>query len=150
MCYGHSVIVYLIVVRLVLGPPIGGALYSRFGFRGPFIFGIIFAWVDLLGRLVIIERKDALKWGHDPHNPSGLPGNGGETAISSPNPQDQRGEKVDPNSTEQGETNINPEGGQPAPRKPLSQVAVLLRLAKSPRAVAASMISLIYGYVYAH
>lgn len=52
--------------RALAAPPIGGVLYGRFGFRAPFIFGIIFAAIDLLGRLLLIERKDALKWGHDP------------------------------------------------------------------------------------
>jgi hypothetical protein len=51
----------------LLGPPLGGTLYGRFGFRGPFIFGIAVTAADLVGRLLIIERKNALKWGYDPH-----------------------------------------------------------------------------------
>jgi MFS family permease len=132
------------VIRLVLGPPIGGALYSRFGFRGPFIFGIIFAFVDLLGRLVIIERKDALKWGHDPHNPSGLPAEVREAATSPPSGQEKSDGRADSSPTN-GETNVNVEDGQPAPKKSLSQIAVLIKLAKSPRALAAALVSLIYG-----
>ena len=54
------------VFRMLLGPPIGGALYSRFDFRAPFVFTIIITVVDLIGRLLLIERKDALKYGHDP------------------------------------------------------------------------------------
>ena len=54
------------VFRMLLGPPIGGALYSRLGFRAPFVFTIIITLVDLIGRLLLIERKDALKYGHDP------------------------------------------------------------------------------------
>ncbi|TRM57206.1 major facilitator superfamily domain-containing protein [Schizophyllum amplum] len=53
-------------VGSIIGPPVGGALYARFGFRGPFIFGIGVCVADLLGRLVIIERKDALRWEIDP------------------------------------------------------------------------------------
>ncbi|KAL1732632.1 major facilitator superfamily domain-containing protein [Schizophyllum commune] len=53
-------------VGSIVGPPVGGALYERFGFRGPFIFGIGCSVADLVGRLVIIERKDALRWGVDP------------------------------------------------------------------------------------
>lgn len=53
-------------LRTLVAPPVGGALYARFGFRAPFIFGIIVAAFDLLGRAFIIERKDALRWGHDP------------------------------------------------------------------------------------
>ena len=43
----------------------GGALYSGFGYRGPFIFGIIVTFVDCIGRLLIIERKDAISYGQD-------------------------------------------------------------------------------------
>jgi DHA1 family solute carrier family 18 vesicular amine transporter 1/2 len=53
-------------VGLLLGAPVGGALYGAFGFRAPFIFGIIITFLDLIGRLLIIERKDALKYGWDP------------------------------------------------------------------------------------
>ena len=54
------------VNRLVIGPAVGGTLYDRFGYRGPFIFGIGATVLDLIGRLVIIERKDAIRWGIDP------------------------------------------------------------------------------------
>ena len=50
----------------MIAPPIGGALYNRFGYRGPFVFAILVAFFDLVGRLLVIERKDARKWGHDP------------------------------------------------------------------------------------
>ncbi|KAF9020372.1 MFS general substrate transporter [Hymenopellis radicata] len=46
-----------LTIGTLMGPPIGGALYSRFGFRGPFILGTIFAFIDLIGRVLIIERK---------------------------------------------------------------------------------------------
>jgi MFS transporter, DHA1 family, solute carrier family 18 (vesicular amine transporter), member 1/2 len=50
---------------MLIGPPVSGALYGQFGLRGPYIFGIGITVVDLIGRLLIIERKDALKWGID-------------------------------------------------------------------------------------
>ncbi|KAJ7071382.1 MFS general substrate transporter [Mycena amicta] len=53
-------------VGFLAGPPIGGALYGRWGWRAPFIFGVIMAVFDLVGRLLIIERKDALRWTVDP------------------------------------------------------------------------------------
>ena len=56
----------LILYRFLVGPPVGGALYNTFGFRGPFIFAIIVTMIDFVGRLLIIERKDALPWGIDP------------------------------------------------------------------------------------
>lgn len=51
----------------------GGALYSRFGFRGPFIFGLAVTFLDFIGRIIIIERKDAILWDKDPKN---FPGSG--------------------------------------------------------------------------
>jgi len=47
--------------RLV-GPPVGGTLYDRFGWRAPFIFSIILVAIDLLMRLFIIEKHVALRW----------------------------------------------------------------------------------------
>jgi hypothetical protein len=55
-----------ITVGLLLGAPVGGALYGTLGYRAPFIFGIIVTVLDLVGRLLIIERKNALKYGWDP------------------------------------------------------------------------------------
>ncbi|KAH9921390.1 uncharacterized protein B0H18DRAFT_1086101 [Fomitopsis serialis] len=38
------------------------SLYDKFGFHGPFIFGIIITAIDLIGRLLVIERKHAILW----------------------------------------------------------------------------------------
>lgn len=122
----------------MLGPPIGGALYSRFGFRGPFIFGAIFALVDLLGRFVIIERKDALKWGHDPFTPNLF-----KTETTAENVAEKSVSTVE---AAHGERNIPSEITTP-PVKQLSFFAVMAKLAKSPRAVAASIIIFLYGFV---
>ncbi|KAF8488176.1 major facilitator superfamily domain-containing protein [Gautieria morchelliformis] len=51
---------------VVLAPPIGGALYQSLGFNAPFIFSIGIVLVDLVGRLLVIERKHAIPWGVDP------------------------------------------------------------------------------------
>ena len=68
---------------MLVAPPIGGALYNHLGFRAPFIFGIIFTAIDFVGRLFVIERKEALKWGHDPAIPLQPPDNTGDHAQSS-------------------------------------------------------------------
>lgn len=44
----------------------GGALFDRFGIRGPCLFGIFVVLIDLIGRLLLIERREALAWGFDP------------------------------------------------------------------------------------
>jgi hypothetical protein len=51
---------------VVVAPPIGGALFQKLGFHAPFIFSIGIVLIDLLGRLLVIERKDAVPWGVDP------------------------------------------------------------------------------------
>ena len=53
-------------VSQLVGPPAGGALFKRFGIRGPCIFGIVVISVDLIGRLLLIERREALALGFDP------------------------------------------------------------------------------------
>lgn len=52
--------------RLLVGLPLGGALYGRWGYHAPFYFGIIVTFIDLISRLLVIERKDAIRWGLDP------------------------------------------------------------------------------------
>ncbi|KAI0719113.1 major facilitator superfamily domain-containing protein [Cerioporus squamosus] len=46
----------------LVGPPVAGALDDRFGFRGPFIFGVIVTALEFICRLLIVERKDAICW----------------------------------------------------------------------------------------
>lgn len=57
-------------ISVLVGPPVSGALYDRFGFHGPFIFGIIVTAFDFIGRLLVIERKHAIQWGIDPAAPA--------------------------------------------------------------------------------
>ncbi|KAJ8521762.1 hypothetical protein ONZ45_g1577 [Pleurotus djamor] len=42
----------------VLGPPLGSLLYDRFSMAGPLTFGASVVGLDLIGRLLIIERHD--------------------------------------------------------------------------------------------
>ncbi|TEB33405.1 MFS general substrate transporter [Coprinellus micaceus] len=98
------------------------ALYERFGFRGPFIFGVIFSVVDLIGRFVIIERKDSIKWGVDPLL---------LTTFA---------------EGDAGKRRRSAEGKAEEPKaKPLSFIAVGGKLIKSPRAVSAFVLALLYG-----
>ncbi|GAA5986337.1 hypothetical protein JCM10908_003709 [Rhodotorula pacifica] len=45
-----------------IGPPVGGVLYARMGYRAPFVFSLILVGVDLILRLFIIEKHNALKY----------------------------------------------------------------------------------------
>jgi MFS family permease len=53
-------------VGIVLAPPLGGVLYSQLGFHAPFILTLGVLVLDLVLRLLVIERKDAVRWGVDP------------------------------------------------------------------------------------
>ncbi|KAH7918125.1 MFS general substrate transporter [Leucogyrophana mollusca] len=43
----------------LIGPPVGGALYARWGYRAPFVFGMIFTAIDFVGRLLVVEKMAA-------------------------------------------------------------------------------------------
>lgn len=160
--------------RLATGPPVGGALYSRFGYRGPFVFSEVCILLDLVGRLLIIERKEAVIWGFDP------------TALS----QDVKLEQIPlPNITSNADTSAeqhlqlpitsnlpklnvaDPESAVPSTSqitmspdnqhhptsggvvplirsRSLSLLAVFIKLLKSPRALVALLLTLIYGYCH--
>ncbi|EAU92977.2 hypothetical protein CC1G_03764 [Coprinopsis cinerea okayama7 len=134
---------------LVLGPPLGGALYTRFGFRGPFVFGIAASFLDLVGRFLIIERKDSIKWGFDPHyvkgevdsvsdlppsEKAGLP----SVPTTVPPEPTNRGHGQE-TATAEGSETVESSGDTPK-HKTLPLVTVIARLSKSSRALAASII----------
>ncbi|OBZ73324.1 putative MFS-type transporter C18.02 [Grifola frondosa] len=41
----------------LIGPPVGGGLYARWGYRAPFIFVVILTLFDFLGRVLITEQR---------------------------------------------------------------------------------------------
>lgn len=128
--------------RLVVGPPIGGLLYARLGYRAPFVFSMMWAAVDLLGRLLIIERKDAVKYGYDP-----------ATLLEHSIVQQEAGPVALDKSVTPYPCANSPRGnlGQPTVLvrpKPLSLLAVIAKLLKSPRAVAAIILSIVFGAVW--
>ncbi|KAF9243771.1 MFS general substrate transporter [Melanogaster broomeanus] len=157
-------------VGLLVGTPAGGALYTRFGFRAPFIFGEICTAVDLILRFLIIERDEAMKWGHDPSIGSqpdpmvdlealSLPQQASGAIVAS-------GSNLPQSKTTPEETSIltepkpvitgdlRPSTGHssstsdiPPLRKPLPLLSVISRLGQSPRAVVALIMALIYGTV---
>lgn len=113
----------------MIGPPVGGALYSRFGYRGPFVFGLVATVVDLAGRLLVIERKSALFWGLDP------------TILPSQNAVDEN-ENQDCNVLTHGSSDTKATDPHP---ESLSLWAVIKELSRSSRAVVALVITFIYG-----
>lgn len=130
---------------VTIGPPLGGALYSRFGFRGPFIFSLAATFLDLVGRALIIERKHAIRWGYDP------------AAVSTN--KDNCDSNTDPSippivATTKQETEkrvgeesaMSPPTGHPVDGdNKLSLLAVISKLSKSRRALTALFVIFSYG-----
>ncbi|KAM0755934.1 MFS general substrate transporter [Meredithblackwellia eburnea MCA 4105] len=52
---GHS-------VGSLIGPPVGGVLYGRMGYRAPFVFALCLIFFDFALRLLVIEKHVALKY----------------------------------------------------------------------------------------
>lgn len=123
----------------------GGLLYGRFGYRAPFIFGIVLTVVDLVFRWLFIERKDALKLGFDPSVAMKIGDIDAEaterTTLLSP--------------SDRSESPVTAGAGAEATSaacsveasKTLSLPQVIFRLSKSPRALAALLITVADGQV---
>jgi DHA1 family solute carrier family 18 vesicular amine transporter 1/2 len=155
----------------LVGPPVGGALYQRFGFRAPFIFGIIFAGIDLVARLLLVERHEAIRWGVDPMDISAGDRNMSPEAASEVTAS-ERTEKppmTGSNSAPHQRNGDSPVGGSEAqikveieeelregdqtekeskPRVTVLPHIVLLKLMKSPRATVCIVVSLVWGLVW--
>lgn len=138
--------------RLLIGPPVGGVLYDRFGFRGPFIFGIAVTVIDLIGRVSIIEHKNALVWGVDttmlPVSITEVEVEQEKTITKAIAPEALHNDDSEPTELPSGDRPtfadtviISPEEKP----KPLSLVAVIIKLSKSSRALVSILITLIYG-----
>jgi len=142
--------------RLIAGPAPGGALYDKFGFRAPFIYCIALALFDIIGRILVIERKEALKWGFDPAN--------SHLSIQQQSSQDHRADKdgaielADLPGSDMPKVDVeqsNLEGGRNEKELPetleghskLSIAKVILLMIKSPRTLVASCATVAVAYV---
>ncbi|KAJ3506089.1 hypothetical protein NLJ89_g7065 [Agrocybe chaxingu] len=141
---------------MVVGPPVGGLLYSHFGFRGPFIFGISATFLDLIGRLILIERKDALVWGIDPakisSNEDNAPSPVTETKAEE-EIQEIPSASTDVEAAKDQQTTVSQEpppatDTEAKPEIKISLVSVMADLSRSPRALVALFIIFVYGIVY--
>jgi DHA1 family solute carrier family 18 vesicular amine transporter 1/2 len=149
----------------LVGPPVGGALFDRFGIRGPCIFGIMVISVDLIGRLLLIERREALALGFDPaalrnsassnHAPesahygtfaveAGLPSESGQQALHT----SAIGETGSTDILLDGEFGVHGAMKSHTQDDPIPFLQVIRGLFTSSRAVAAVVNSLVYGYVH--
>jgi MFS transporter, DHA1 family, solute carrier family 18 (vesicular amine transporter), member 1/2 len=151
----------------LIGPPVGGALFDRFGIRGPSLFGILVISIDLIGRLLLIERREALAWEFDTvtnmsasyeHDPisSDYAGPQYGTFTSETGISGQRGQQVSHISAS-GEADstdslLNRETADAhdallvhIQHEPISLLKVVRGLCMSSRAMAVVVNSLVYG-----
>ncbi|KAF7798599.1 hypothetical protein EIP86_009821 [Pleurotus ostreatoroseus] len=138
---------------ILIGPPVGGGLYSKFGFRGPFILSIIITAVDLIGRLFIIEKAEADAYRSETE--SGIleaqpveqdgPGTVGETLEMQPIQKNT--DKADSAVVSSNTQKATPPAAL-VPRPSLSLVQVVKKLLGTSRALTVLLSTLIYGYVF--
>lgn len=90
------------------------------------MLGISCASLDLVARLLVLERREALRWNHDPH------GNAGSASNS---------EEEKPGASD-ASTSIPPAAEQ----EQLPLLSVIVRLCKSRRATITCLVTFLYGY----
>lgn len=126
-------------------------MYTRYGIRAPFIFAIVCTTLDLFGRLIVIERKEALLWGFDP---AGSRVDGQQEAVSremlsdsgNHNHIDVRSGEKSVECADSGSHNTTPQ----VKGEPPSLLSVVVGLCKSPRALVALYIVLTKRLFYYH
>lgn len=152
--FNRSSMAHYVNARIVLGPPVGGLLYDRFGFRAPFLLGISIALFDLVGRLLIIESKpDPAKCVEPPSIPEGsqaVPATDTIIVSDVQTTSDQTGIAIPMTPRSWSRANQTPDIDSECREKvQLSLWQVLVRLSKSPRALSAMFVMVARGYVAA-
>lgn len=120
-------------IGIILGPPLGGLLYDRFGYRAPFVFGIAVAFLDFVGRLLIIEPKSGSV---ECVEVSVAQIANDQTSAASIPMTSRSGQPADIDSDSQEKVQ-------------LSLWQVLVQLAKAPRALSALFVTMTSGLVCA-
>ncbi|PAV22263.1 MFS general substrate transporter [Pyrrhoderma noxium] len=128
-----------LVIGMLAAPPISGVLYERFGFRAPFIFGIIVTAFDLVFRLLVIERVDALKWGHDP-----ALSKKSNTEVDVENVSEKKQDKT-ADKEKKVDTTVN---APPPKAKKLPEIEVWKFMLSNTRSVVTLFSILVYGITY--
>lgn len=112
-----------LTLGFLVGPPLGGLLDARLGYRAPFILGIGVCAFDLVGRLFVLEKHEAAPW---------------ITATQS-------------SSREQSPARPDANEAVPLQSRKKSQISVLrviITLGRSKRAFTAFFNTFIYGIVF--
>lgn len=129
----------------LIGPPISGILFQKFGFRAPFIFGIICTALDLVGRFLIIEKSDAMKWQQEPRN-TATTINDTDDKLDSPDDEKRETTIVGSLPITLSQDSTAPDAALSIQRPSWSQIT--RRLFMSPRVIASCLIMLYNGYAH--
>lgn len=124
---------------LIIATPIGGLLYGQLGYRAPFIFGMICTAIDLIGRLIVLEKGDVEQW---------------RLAELAAQTQEVPGTSHEEHKAEKNATGPQEHASQPVeslvsgeePR--LSEMQVLKRLLMSFRPVVVLLLSFVWGLYF--
>lgn len=129
-------------------------MYNKFGFRGPFILGIVITVVDLVGRLLIIEREDAILHGIDPAAAVDSNDVSQTTPVNDDCEEHKENTEVlaattEDATTEDGTRNVTitpaEDSNIMAALPPLSLLGVVWKLLRSSRALTVLLSTLMYG-----
>ncbi|PVG02132.1 MFS general substrate transporter [Serendipita vermifera] len=118
------------VLGFLIGPPLGGVLHAKLGYRAPYIFCIVLCILDLIGRILVIERETAEKWTH---------------SQPSASTDEQQPPKADI------EKNLKQNGMRSTRRRSRSHlpvIKVIITLGRSKRAFIAFFNTFLYGIVF--
>ena len=112
-----------LTLGFLAGPPLGGVLAAKLGYRAPFILSISVCVFDLVGRLFVLEKHEAAPWVVETQSPS-------------------REQSPTRNDADEIEPSLGRKKSQ------LSVLRVIITLCRSKRAFTAFFNTFIYGYVH--
>jgi MFS family permease len=148
-------------IGFLIGPPLGGVLNEKLGYRAPFCASIIVCFLDLIGRLLVVEKSVAKPWLDASRNQSGIlsteatearekgdgAATGGTNATNGDNATNAAGEsnKTEVDATTQVEHESDANGDEEKPRSQLSVIKVLITLSRSRRCSTVLVNVFVYG-----
>jgi len=132
-----------------MGSPIGGVLYQKSGFHAPFIFCLGMTAVDFIGRLFVIEKKDAVKWTDENIRKSTIDYSPSLNQDLPCNRSDELADEKTDNAVQHTLPTVNHlqrEGSAlPSDLDKTSQLQAVCMLLRSPRATTALLTTFIFG-----
>ena len=127
--------------RALLGPPIGGALYARWGYRAPFVFGMISTVLNLVGLVFVVEGSSQQV--QDQSHRSEIDHLAEKAVTSGEQPQNQTLTAAESKLPNPPTMDDNPTTGTNQPHRKIGDAPILLvfwRLMTSPRPFAALLV----------